>query len=807
MINSLKQAALLVGLLLALIGCAPVVKDGQPAVLDDRSVLLASGKSVGQTFVARDRGLSGGEVFLVPAASGSGRIDLHLRETPTSSSDLATANLAVRDVGSPGFYSFEFPSQSGSLNHYYYLELDLEGDGQVRVATTAGDTYLDGALYEDGKPIDSQMSFRLRYDAVALALGLLGQAGSWLWAMVIALFLYVLPGWSLLVLLLPSSIRFLWAEKLGLAIGSSLALYPLLFLWTDLLGLHLGPLYAWLPGFFAIAFLLWRSLRVPLKRIPRWRDWSKVHDVGPDLALVVVIALVFFTRFWVIRSLDVPMWGDSYQHTLIAQLLVDHGGLFNSWQPYADLQTLTYHFGFHAAVAVFHWISGQDLPLSALWTGQILNALAVVALYPLAVQVGGNRWAGVAGVLIAGLLGSMPMYYLNWGRYTQLAGQAILPGAICLGWIALDARRREWGIIVLSWIIWAGLALTHLRVLIFAIFFFGAIWLLELRRTRLLFSRTLLLGIGSGLLFVPWFIHAFAGQIIATFAAQLTTPADAVSAWMQEYNAIGGLSVYLPEWLWVLIPLSVVWALWQRKRGAAVVAVWWGLILLAANPGLLHLPGQGALNNFSVLIAMYIPASLLVGSGLGWLAEAGSLQPFRWVQALLLLIVVGIGIWGANQRLGDLAVDQSALVTKPDLLAAAWIEKNTPPDARFLVNSFFAYGGSVIVGSDGGWWLPLLSHRQTTLPPLTYAAERGPRPDYREWINALTAQIRDKKITDPETIALLQARGIKYIYVGQRQGKVNSPDPALLQPDQLLASSFFRPVYNQDRTWVFQVVP
>jgi len=31
-----------------------------------------------------------------------------------------------------------------------------------------------------------------------------------------------------------------WGVKLGLSIGLSLALYPLLLLWTDLVGLHLG---------------------------------------------------------------------------------------------------------------------------------------------------------------------------------------------------------------------------------------------------------------------------------------------------------------------------------------------------------------------------------------------------------------------------------------------------------------------------------------------------------------------------------------------------------------------------------------
>ena len=809
MTNSMKQATLLLGLLLALIGCAPVVKDGQPAVLD-KSVLLESGESVGQTFVSRDRGLSGAEIFLMPAAAGSGRIDLHLREDPASSSDIATGTLSLLNVSSPGYYAFEFPPQSGSLNHYYYLQLNLEGDGRVRVATTAGDTYLDGALYDEGKPVDGQMSFRLHYDAVALALGLLGQAGSWLWAMVIALFLYVLPGWSLLVLLLPRSVSLRWPEKLGLAIGLSLALYPLLILWTVLLGLHLGPLYAWLPGLLALVFLLWHWRRLELPPLAHWREGARFSVAAPDLALVLVIVLIWFTRFWVIRSLNIPMWGDSYQHTVIVQLLADHGGLFNSWQPYADLQTFTYHFGFHAAAVVFHWVSGLDTPLATLWTGQILNALAVIALYPLAIRVGGNRWAGVGAVLLAGLLGTMPMFYTNWGRYTQLAGQAVLPAAICLGWAALEAKQRDWRLMSLAWITLGGLALTHYRILIFTVFFWVAFFLLSIGkgRLRITVARTTGLAIGAGLLFLPWFLHTFTGKIAQALATLVTTPVASTPVSVQEYNAaIGDISFYVPIYFWLLLPLCIGWGLWRRKKGVVLFSLWWVLVLLAANPQWFGLPGQGVLSNTAVFIALYIPVGVVVGSAFGWLANAPWVSRTKWGMALVFLVVTGIGLWGARQRLSDSRIAQSALVTGPDVRAAAWIRQNMPPHALFLVNSFFAYGDTLIVGSDGGWWLPLLARRRTMLPPLTYSNEQGPRPDYREWTNALSLEIKDKGVTSGDVISLLRERGITDVYIGQRQGRVNYSGADVLRPEQLLASANFRSIYHQDRVWVFQVVP
>jgi hypothetical protein len=173
---------------------------------------------------------------------------------------------------------------------------------------------------------------------------------------------------------------------------------------------------------------------------------------------------------------------------------------------------------------------------------------------------------------------------------------------------------------------------------------------------------------------------------------------------------------------------------------------------------------------------------------------------------MLLLLVIGIGLWGARQRLGDMQPMSSTLVTRPDIRAAEWIQENTPQNARFLVNSFFAYGDTVIVGSDGGWWLPLLAERQTTLPPLTYGSERGPRPDNILWVDTLTSEFQNKGITHPDMLALLRERGVTYVYVGQRQGRVNYNGPYVLNPSELLSSPFFRLIYHQDRVWIFEVV-
>jgi hypothetical protein len=211
-------------------------------------VPLQNGGTLGQTFVARYDGLAGIAVFLRPGQPGEGRLDLHLRKITSSGPDLASATLPLGEITSAGYYRFDFPPLAGTRNQDYVLQLELTSPGTVEVGSAPGDTYLNGALYQDGVPQDRQLTFRLAYAPVFLLRGLLlNEALRWVGWTAAGAFLFLLPGWGLLSLILPSWRKLDLGEKLGLAGGLSLAIYPLLFLWTDLAGLRLGSWYAWLP--------------------------------------------------------------------------------------------------------------------------------------------------------------------------------------------------------------------------------------------------------------------------------------------------------------------------------------------------------------------------------------------------------------------------------------------------------------------------------------------------------------------------------------------------------------------------------
>ncbi len=744
--------------------------------------------------------------MLSPAGSGEGQIILHLLSNPHATEDLAVSRLPSRQVTQPGPYRFLFAPQVNSRQQDYYVRLEYEGTGQILVGSGPGDSYLDGSLYRNDQAIDGQLSFRLVFDNFGILSGFVDQfLSTWLPLLCVSFLIYVVPGLSTLVWLWPRSVSLCIWEQLGIAGGLSIAIFALFFLITDAVGLHLGSLYAWLIIAIALLLLGWKGFLWRKGRFfAPWCDWMRSDALWPDLAAIIVLGLVVITRLMPIGSVELPMWGDSYQHTMMAQLLVDNGGLFSSWRPYADLQTFTYHFGFHAAVAVLHWVSGLALPQATLWAGQMMNILAILALYPLAIRAGGNRWAGVISMLVAGLLSSMPMFYVNWGRYTQLAGQVVLPAVVCIGWIVLE-QPLNWKLQGLGWITISGLALTHYRVFLFILPFFMSFVILRVILSRKLTipGNMFILATGSVLLFLPWFVRLFSGKLLQDTLGYVAVLRPSDVAGPAATDPITNLTQYLPLSLWLLLPLIIAWGLWRRERGAALVILWWFLALLEVNSEWLGIRGGGAITNFALFIAMYIPAGILVGLAVSW--AIGSLK--RIISWPVLCVVGLLALWGAWQRLGDVQIARGALATRPDLRAATWIQHNTPDDARFLVNSFFAYNGTAVVGSDGGWWLPLLAHRQTTLPPLTYTAEQGPFPDYRNWVNALTAELQRQDIDAPDIQRLLHERGITHVYIGQRQGTVNYAGMHTINPEHVLASPHFRLIYHEDRVWIFALLP
>ncbi len=764
---------LLVATTLLLSACAFVDND-QPSIRPERLLVLEPNRAIGQTFVAQHGGLKGIEVWLEPEPDAHGVIVLRLREDFTSSADLAVAELLLSTGSKPGFYRFDWRPQIWSHGVYRYAFLTFSGAGSVHVGAAEGEQYVNGAAYQDHRPLDThQLTFRLIYDPVGIAIDLtrwLLESLVWVGA---AVLLFVVPGYAVLVNLqhfgdLPFLARFALASSL------SVAFYPLLMLWTHVFKVQLGPLYAYLPTLLGLVALAYRSLRKPVKDVKVWiaslRARSDLRISYPTLFTVLAIALIVLSRLLVVRSLAAPMWGDSYQHSLITQLIVDNGGLFRSWEPYVPLSTFTYHFGFHALMAVFAWMTGLQPFRAVLLGAQLVNVLAVITPYLLTLQITKNRWSAALTLLIAGLLLPMPAYYVNWGRYTQLTGQVLLPAFVFTAIHIEDAgkdkssKRLYTAIAVL---LLAALFLTHYRVAAWALVFMVALvfglFLLSRERSKEFIVSALIILLLSFLITLPWWLNITNGNLPTVLLDLLSTPSSQLSDFMREYNSIGDLSFYMPSLAWLLMLLSFVYGLLKRSREVIVIFIWIALLVLATNPERIGLPGTGAISNFAILIASYLVAAPMASFLITELLEEAK-QSFTRAADLLFRIsfVVAAGFAFINQlRIID---TRFTLVTHPDLRAMQWIAEHTPHDSKFLVDSFSAYGGSAIVGSDAGWWIPLLARRANTVPPLTYLVEREGKTDFHERVNELALSwISGSKPID----LVMQEAGVDYVYLGQ----------------------------------------
>ncbi len=636
---------------------------------------------------------------------------------------------------------------------------------------------------------------------------------TWLLACVSLGLLLWLPGAVLLRLLPPGDLA--PVERFALTVGASCALLPMLLLASRQLSLHWNTATAWLLLLICAGIWFW-SYRQNLRQRSLNRQTRRIDGELAGLWLILGPALII--RLLPTRDLLVGMWGDSYHHTVMAWLLAEHGGIFSSWQPIAPLTTFTYHYGFHAAVAWLAWLSGLPVTGGVLLVSQVYNALAVVGVHLLTRRLTGSPAAALWAALLVVTLSPLPADYLNWGRATQLAGQLLLP-AVAVAWIMLierataaEAGQAIWRDLMrpglLAALLTAGLALTHYRVAVFAACFVlayaGYALLLRVRSWRAFgrLSGAGLLSAGLALLLIlPWLLRLREGallQIGSHFASQ--------NIGSEQTNALPPLDMLVTAYAgWPLLGLALAGLpalIWRRQWAGLTLPLAALLIYLAANPYLLGLNGAGIITNFAVLIAAYLLLAPLAGYALAtlgvWLGRASGdpkLAQAAQIACGGLLLLMGIS-W-QQERFNPGYV----LYTPADDRAAAWIRQETEPDAQIFVNSFPAYNNTLYAGSDGGWWLPFMTGRQTNLPPITYGSEAAENPEYRYLVNQFNAEIQATPIDAALTAERLKAAGYDYLY----NGPAANPPLEYLDPARIDASPLYEQVYQHAGATVWRI--
>ncbi len=619
-----------------------------------------------------------------------------------------------------------------------------------------------------------------------------------------ALALYSLPGLALLRWLGPSDLTF--AERACLALSLSPAIPPLLLLFSEPLGMRWGPLSAWGILTLCVLLALWPRTGAPWLRRPT------LALQPSDGALLAITLAALITRLYAARDLAAGQFGDSYHHTMIAQLFVDHGGLFRSWLPYTPLSTFTYHFGFHGSAAWLHWLSGVPVTQSVVLTGQIMSALAAPLAYVFTLRLFGSQRAALGAAFAAGMLSMFPAYYVNWGRYTQLAGQMVLP-ATCVAWmllldraVALDVRPQALlRPLALAVIATAGTALNHYRIGVFAALFVlvyaGYLLITRVRSPRALVrlsSCGALAGTGAVLLTLPWLLRIREGALLRLAGYYLSTSTDISNGYSAPdmaralANGIGWLAV-----------LGLLALLVGRHWQALVLVGWTGLAWLVANPHLLGLTGSGIISNFAVVVAAYLVLAPLAGAGIAALISGIGRLTQPWPRAATALpIALGAMLLAGGTFIQVRMVDPAfGLYTHADEQAVAWIRAETPADAKFFVNSFPAFGDTVYAGSDGGWWLTLMAGRTTNLEPMALGFEAAATTGYYQTVLDRNRMVLEHPIDSPAAVEALRAGGYTYLY----DGPAANPPGEYLDPAQLNDSALYEQVYSQHGVTIWRV--
>jgi len=204
----------------------------------------------------------------------------------------------------------------------------------------------------------------------------------------------------------------------------------------------------------------------------------------------------------------------------------------------------------------------------------------------------------------------------------------------------------------------------------------------------------------------------------------------------------------------------------------------WG----AAASGLI--PRLPPLRPDHFVIVLFLPSCLLASGFMLHLARVIGRATGSVKRGACALGVVAcfLGIWGALET-RNIVNWGTQIADETDMLAVAWIQANTPPDARFWMNTA-PWQGRIYRPVDGASWIPALTGRWTLLPSIHYGAGGQ---DVISGINAYAEPASRLKTCTSEFWRLVEDAKITHIYVKAGQGSLGPSALAKCQqgPDGL----------------------
>lgn len=562
--------------------------------------------------------------------------------------------------------------------------------------------------------------------------------------------------------------------RLAMQLGVGISFWPVLFLWTSQIG------WRWSRVGVTALLLALTAAAVRAIRLPR---------TAPYLAIsyVALFAAAIVSRVLQARDLAFPPWVDSVHHAMIVRLLIDGGRIPLTLDPYISHGQFYYHWGYHALVAFLCWFLGLtdplQLPTVMLAFGQLLNSLAFMMLYAGGRVLFRSRGAGLAAATLGTTIAVFPAFYLSWGRYTHLTGILLLPPLLIALW-RLAERPSGRGALLVA-LIAAGLFLIHVRVAFFAAVAAPVLAIAAGMSGRKKFARAWAAAAAVTLLVAaPWLARLAANRHVSEFVHPgsvqrddeysvlpfedlfVQNNAELISIATCGVSGMAGLfempfSGRVLSALWWLL---IIFAMWRPRRTGAGAAPWKPLLIVAtmivAIALILQLRAGGVVftrfaSVSSAVITLFLPIALVAGGLIAWVA-ARLLQRRRATIAVAagLALAAIYGVLTSRSIVAPVTI----LADADDLAAMQWIRKNTPAEARFAVNAA-PWMENAYIGTDGGYWIPIIAGRSSIIPPALYAWTLPPR-DVTAINRVAEAWMNDLRIDDP---------AVTHIYTNRRR--------------------------------------
>lgn len=623
---------------------------------------------------------------------------------------------------------------------------------------------------------------------------------------VVLIAMFTLPGWALLAL------NDNWRQWRGLqrwivAVGISIACYPVLFygIRSTLPFLTVGPYKMGALLLACAAVVGWRMCR-------HWKEQFTFDRL--EWVAIGVFGLTLFTRFWIIRDHPYPAWTDSLHHALLTQLTAAQGKLPTSLEPYFPIPLDQYHLGLYSLSATVQGLAQVPAHTALLWTAQVLSGLCGLGVY-LVLDRKVGRVGAVVGTTVVGLLSHQPALYVNWGRFTQLASQTILLIAWLVTWEAIATWKLPWPEhkVKILWhtgcaaVLSGAVFLLHFRVAVFygPLLVMSVIWELwkacKTNRLASVVLRTIAIATVALLVVMP----ALWGATRIYVSTRLNPPSSNQSVAASEssettrryYEFAWSSTPYLVAhtWLMGLSGFSIAVGLLKRSKLVLAALLWTLVLYLLGNAYILRLPLLSFTNLGAVLVMLYLPMGLVVGSAA---EEALTLCGPRWRQQvawLVIALVLIAGLMASRTRVTEIE-PYRYFVTPEDVAAMDWIKENTPPDALFAVNTYF-WLPRAPHGTDAGYWIPYFTGRQTTAGAMLLNLAGS---DYESRIVEMSRLVEHLE-DDNASLTELQAMGVDYVYIGRR-GDFSGPG---LNPAQLSQSENAEMLYQEGGVYILQI--